>query len=298
MSTEPDYEESIVVNVGDWVERAKTDPVAYLERQATELFLATLATIEPYRTSTFLKGGILMGVVYESHRQTGDIDLTTTLEPKQGVAEEFTQALNDAFPHVSAEIGYLDLMCRVQSHKYFPRGEAFPKNDGPAIKLGIGYAKRGSNQEKLFHLGRSPDKLEVDISFREPICAVRIIKMAPDEYLFRAYSLSDLIAEKIRALLQQESRNRYRRQDFYDLSILINQSTFNDPERKQVYETLLKKCHARDIEPTRSSLTQPEVRRRAERDWNTMRLEIGDLPMFDMCFAVVVTFYESLPWPD
>lgn len=297
MSDEPVDEGSITVNIAEWVERAKADPVAYLERQATEVFLSTLAITKPYSCHVFLKGGILMGVVYGSPRQTGDIDLTTIIDPQPGIAEKLAEALDLNFPRAAAELGYPDLMCRVQSKKYFPKGEAFPKNDGPSVKLGIGYAIRGSRQETLFRRGRSPHKLDIDISFKEPVGAIQVVNSGSTASGFRAYSLLDLIAEKLRALLQQEKRNRYRRQDIYDLHTLIRHFDLDDDEKERLRQLLLRKCEARGITPEQGSLSEPEVFRRAREDWDSMKLEIGELPDFDECFADVDAFYRSLPWP-
>lgn len=296
MSDDGAEAETIKVDIGEWVEKAKADPEAYLERQATEIFLATLGMTEPYSHQIFLKGGILMGVVYESPRQTGDVDFTTIIEPTEGIAEEIAAALNENFPRASAELGYPELMCRVQSLRYFPKGEAFPKNDGPAVKLGIGYATRGSRQEKHFQDGRAPHKLEVDISFREPVGAIQIVQFAGSEGAVQAYSLFDLMAEKLRALLQQDVRNRFRRQDIYDLDALLNRFSLDEQEKQNLHVIFLEKCEARNITPTPDSLTDPEIVRRAKEEWDTLRLEIGELPDFDDCFACVDAFYRSLPW--
>ena len=42
-------------------------------------------------------------------------------------------------------------------------------------------------------------------------------------------------------------------------------------------------------------MDDPEVRRRAEVDWNTLALELGDLPPFDERFAMMRELYVSLP---
>ena len=286
----------LVVNIAEWVERAKSDPVAYLERQATEVFLAALAMTKPWCHQVFLKGGILMGVVYGSPRQTGDIDFTTIADPQPGIAEDLAAALDANFPRAAAELGYPTLLCRAQSFKYFPKGEEFPKNDGPAVKMGIGYALRGSPQEKHLKAGRAPKKLTIDISFKEPVSAIQIIHDAISQKAFRAYSLHDLMAEKIRALLQQEKRNRYRRQDIYDLDILLAKFPFDEEEKVCLLAVLRDKCQARGIEPARDSLAQPEIVQRAKEDWHTLEVEIGDIPKFDECFERVNAFYVSLPW--
>lgn len=297
MSEAPAEDDKVtVVNIAEWVARAETDPVAYLERKATEVFLATLAMTKPYCHQVFLKGGILMGVVYGSPRQTGDIDFTTIIDPKPGIAEELSAAMDKNFPRAAAELGYPDLLCQVQSCRYFPKGEAFPKNEGPAIKLGVGYALRDSPQEKHFRQKRSPYKLEVDISFKEPVGAIQVVRDVFSEEGFRAYSLMDLMAEKFRALLQQEKRNRYRRQDIYDLDVLIGHFPFDDDEKAALLTLLLEKSQARDLSPGKDDLSEPEIIRRAKEEWNTLGLEIEELPDFNECFERVNTFYLGLPW--
>lgn len=294
----PDSQEEarITVNIAEWVDRAKADPIAYIERQATEIFLAALAMSEPYAHEVFLKGGILMGVVYGSPRQTGDIDFTTIIDPEPGIAERLAEALNANFPRAAAELGYPDLLCNVQSWRYFPKGEDFPKNDGPAVKLGVGYARRGSKQERHWKLEKAPNKLEVDISFKEPVGAIQIVRLDETSFCVRAYSLLDLVAEKLRALLQQEGRNRFRRQDIYDLDALLQRFSLDDEEKRRLLDLLRTKCTARGVTASAEALSQPEIVRRAKSQWHTLALEIGEVPDFDACFARVDAFYRSLPW--
>ena len=289
-------ENVVVVNIGEWIDKAKADPHAYLERQATEVFLTALGMLETYSHKVFLKGGILMGIVYQSPRQTGDIDFTTIMAPEPGIAEDLAEALRGVFPRVAAELGYPGLMCNVQSFKYFPKGEDFPKNDGPAIKIKVGYARRGSPQEIGFLRGNAVDVLEIDMSFREPVGAIQLVKFGDTGGAVRAYSLYDLIAEKFRALLQQEARNRYRRQDIYDIDILHSRFSINNDEKLRLHALLMEKCKARRITPDSNALSQPEIIRRAKEEWNSLGLEIGDLPDFDACFSRVDAFYRSLPW--
>ncbi len=285
-----------VVSIADWVEKAKADPSTYLERQATEVFLSTLGSISPYKHQMFLKGGILMGVAYQSPRSTGDIDLTTIADPKEGIAEDIKNSFDAASPAMCADLGYPDLMCRVQSFKYYPKGERFPKNDGPAITIKVGYAMRGSPQEKHFLQGRSPNTLEVDISFKEPIGAIQILKFSDTNKTVKAYSLISLMAEKFRALLQQEIRNRHRRQDIYDLHSLCQKFDLDEDERQRLLEILLEKCAARGIGADINSLEQPEIIERSKADWHTLEVEVGYVPEFDICFQAANRLYKSLPW--
>jgi hypothetical protein len=296
MSDEVEIGAEITVDISEWIEKAKADPQAYVERQVTEIFLAALAMTKPYANEIFLKGGILMGVVYRSPRQTGDVDFTAVSNPSTDMAEALKAALNKAFPRAAAKLGYPDMMCNAQSSRYEPSAKLFAKATGPALSLRVGYARRGSPQERLFLRGNASNVLEVDISFREPVNAIQIVRLGHEGVTVRAYSLLDLIAEKLRALLQQPTRNRNRRQDIYDIASLLKQFTLDSDEKASLLTLLQEKCRARDIEPDREALGQPGVRNRAHKDWHTLGLEVDDLPDFDQCFEVVNGFYQSLPW--
>ncbi len=288
--------EEITVDIAEWVERAKSDPAAYAERQATEIFLNTLGATEPYCGKFFLKGGILMGVVYESPRHTADIDFSTDLEPTPEMIDHLKESLDSAFPRVAAKLGYLDTICKVQTIKPRPRLDNFSTAQAPSFEVSVAYARRGTNQEKLLGQGKCATVINADISFREPVGGIQIVRLGDDGPTISAYSLSDVIAEKFRALLQQEIRNRFRRQDIYDLDILIRKFPLDSAEKAKIHELLLKKCQARDISPNQTSLEQEEIIRRAKSEWETQKLEIGDIPDFDECFHFVNDFYKSLPW--
>lgn len=47
--------ESCTVDIDQWIEKAKADPEAYLERQVTEIFLAALGMTTPFAHEIFLK---------------------------------------------------------------------------------------------------------------------------------------------------------------------------------------------------------------------------------------------------
>ena len=91
-------------------------------------------------------------------------------------------------------------------------------------------------------------------------------------------------------------RRRNRRQDIYDLDRLIAEQEIDENLREQILEVFVAKCRSRDIEPDRASLDDPEVRRRSAAEWETMKLELGEMPSFEDCFARVSEFYRNLPW--
>ena len=235
-----------------------------------------------------------MGIAYDSPRQTTDIDLTTALAPEDTVGDRVRDLLDQMLPRAAAALGYADLIVRTQSVKLWPTAGLHDANF-PALKLKVASAKRGSRQEAALQNGHASVVVGADISFNEPLLQIQVLELTGGREL-HAYALTDLVAEKYRALLQQVPRNRYRRQDVYDLDHLIQHIEIDDALRARVLEALVKKCEARQLRPTRASLDDREVMERAARDWRSMELELGSVPDFEGCFARVVAFYRNLPW--
>lgn len=88
-----------------------------------------------------------------------------------------------------------------------------------------------------------------------------------------------------------------RRLDVYDIAFLLREhGELDHGARSEVHRTLLEKCRTRNITPTRASIADPEVVERARRDWNTIKLEVAELPTFEECYTIVRSFYEGLSW--
>ena len=280
------------VDVAEWVERVRADPVAHRQRQATELILNAVAmsTLHP---KLYLKGGVLMGLAYDSPRQTTDIDLTATFDIVESTPEEVREALDQAIARARVQLGYDLLLAQVQKVARHPRNK--PDAQFPALQITVGYAERGSSQEKRLSKGQAASTIAIDISFNEETHGLQILELTGGQSL-RAYSLIDLVAEKCRAMLQQVTRNRARRQDVYDLHRLVTTGALEGIDRGALLAALLAKCRSRGIEPVRDSLDDPEVRERAAREWDTMGLELGEVPPFAECYAAARAFYRELPW--
>lgn len=284
----------VEIDVAGWVERAKADPVAYRQRQTVEVTLNAIAMTTALNDKLFLKGGILMGLAYESPRQTADVDLTTLFEAGPEIDAKIAGLMNAALPRAAAHLGYVDLIVKVHSVKRMPK-RIFEDAEFPALKLKVAFAERGTKQEKALEEGLAPGVIDVDISFNETLRQIQILELTGGQEL-QAYSLVDLMAEKYRAMLQQIERNRNRRQDIYDLNRLIESKDFDDGFRSQLLDAFIEKCRSRHIEPTAQSLDDPEVKARSGKEWATMELEVGEIPEFEGCFARVSDFYRNLPW--
>lgn len=292
----PEVEPEIVdANIREWVESARANPVLYRDRQVTEIVLAAIGITPTLQTTLVMKGGAVMALAFKSNRVTGDVDFSASAEPADFdrlVADE----LNAAMPKVAVQLGYVDLVCRVQTVKKMPRPRDFEDADFPALLVRIASAERGGSEQRRLEEGKASRVLDIEISFRDQVYAFQELTLNDAGVSVRAFTFHELIAEKLRALLQQPIRNRNRRQDVYDIAYLIEGRELYDEDRRIIHETLVEKCRTRDIEPTAESILDDEVRRRAQVDWNTLALEIGELPSFEERYPLVLDLYASLPW--
>ena len=293
-SDEVEYD-IVDVDVRAWVEAARSNPAQYRDRQVTEIVLAAIGLAPSLNTNLVLKGGAVMALAFKSNRVTADVDFTSMAEPA-GFADQIAKELNAVLPRTAVRLGYLDLLCRVQTVKKMPRPLNFEEFDFPALLIRIGSAERGTGEEKRLEAGRATRVLDIEISFRDQVYAFQELNLTGPGVAVRAFTLHEIIAEKLRALLQQPIRKRNRRQDVYDIAYLVETNELSDEDRRNILETLIEKCRTRGIEATPDSMDDPEVRRRAEVDWSTLALELDDLLPFDERFDMMRELYLSLPW--
>ena len=293
---EPEGPAEIVdVDIRAWVEAARPNPIQYRNRQVTELVLATIGLTPSLSTTLVLKGGALMALAFKSERVTGDVDFSASAGPAD-FDKLLVKEFNSQFPKIAIQLGYLDLICRVQRVEKRPRPQNFENMDFPALLVRIGSAIRGTSEQARLEAGQAARVVDVEISFRDQVYQFQELNLTDAGAAVRAFTIHEIIAEKIRALLQQVGRNRYRRQDVYDIAYLLDIHPMEDADLAQVHTTLLKKCATHRIIPTEQSLAYSEVRRRAEADWNTLKLELAELPPFDERYASLEAFYARLPW--
>jgi predicted nucleotidyltransferase component of viral defense system len=278
-----------------WVHQVSNDPVRHRERQLTHILLFSIGRTMVLRESLLLKGGTLLSAAYQSVRQTGDIDFTVML-PVQPYADKLREVLDKALILAAEDLGYVELRLKVQSIRMRPRITNFETAAHPALEVTIGSALRGTAEERQLNDGTASQVLRIDMSFNEPAINVETLTIGDDGSTILAYGVEDIIAEKLRALLQQPIRKRTRRQDVYDIHWLVTQLKLSDQQCSDILESLRTKAASHDLPVDRTSFDNPEVKSRAQTDWNTMRQEVGDLPDFEPTFAVVKAFYHSLPW--
>lgn len=283
---------SLVSDLPAWVLAAPMNQRNF--RRAIHILLHAVATTPFLSRRLCMKGGILMALRYRSERFTTDVDFSTTEPYSRAAEDEFREALERALIAAPQALGY-DMICKIQKFDPQPgRDKTFV-----TLQLKIGYATIGTRSYTRLLAGQCPDVVGLDYSYSESVPELEMIQIIEDGVL-RVYGLSTLVGEKLRALLQQPIRQRTRRQDIYDLKLLLETqpSLQEHATQARVLATLLAKCEERQFQAMATSFENHEVRRLAQTDYATLATELpdGNLPPFDECFEAVAKYYRNLPW--
>lgn len=281
------------VKIENWIQSSGSSYVD--SRRAIHIILKAIADSADLSTTMVMKGGTLLGIRYGSKRFTTDVDFSTGQKLKDIDIEQFKNNFNDLLDAASAELGY-GIKCKFQSYKAMPNIEG----TFPTLKIKIGYAAtmQAAHLQKL-ESGQAPKVISIDYSFNEQTYNTELLKIDAG-HGFTAYAITDLIAEKIRSVLQQKIRERNREQDIYDLNFLLQSiPDINDEEKYKILDSLIKKSKGKGLDELLSvnGIRDPEIKRRSSERYPDLKDTVdGDLPDFELSFERVATFFESLPW--
>ncbi len=280
------------IDIEAWVDAAPADQSGF--REAVHIILDSIGHSQNLQARMVMKGGLLLAIRYDSTRFTRDLDFSTseryTAETAEALLAEFEAGLvaaEDRLPYGTA--------CRLQSRKVQPKGESRTHHN---LALTIGFADK-SNAGAMARLKakNSPRVVEIDYSFNEAVFEVELLELEGGATI-HSYSLHNVLAEKMRSLLQQPIRKRKRRQDVYDIWLLLTSAdTFSADEKAQIHQMLVDSCRSKGIEPTSVSMDDEVVVELAREGYAGLRDDVdGELPDFDEAMAQVRALYRSLPW--
>lgn len=280
-----------------WVDEAGDNPDQQAIRRVIRIIVNAVSCFDELRDLMTIKGGVLLAAAFKTGRHTRDVDFSTRVLAREVDIEEVCQRLDSALELSAAKLEET-LACRVQSNKLKPpdEGATFP-----TLRIRVGYAERGSKAQSRLERGSSPHTVIVDLSFNEALTDPVTIRINEDRRI-NAYSLVAQIAEKYRALIQQQARyrSRVRRQDAYDIYCILNMGYLRKPEdRTALLAAIRESCDSRNVEVDASSMMHDEIRRRARQEFDQLLYELDrDLPDFDEMFDRVSDFYTNLPWDE
>jgi predicted nucleotidyltransferase component of viral defense system len=264
-------------------------------RYAQYLVLTSISIIRALRDALVFKGGNALDFVWNSNRSTLDLDFSIDHDaPGEELTGERLRALlvrgvaTIARRHgVALEVHGLDPNPKKPGHTFV------------TYQGTIGYAlpDQQTLQQRLARGMRSTQIVKIEISLNEPICQATTIALNAGEPPLRISTPEDIVAEKLRALLQQSIRNRERPQDVLDISAYLQ--THPELDRATIAEYLTIKAAARNVPISKAAFHHPEIAARASRDYEQLRTTARDtfIP-FDDAFATILGFIDSLPIPD
>lgn len=286
-------------NIEEWIDRSESDDQRRF-RQSIHLILLAISRDRFLSQNLIIKGGIVLSLAYGSERYTTDLDLSSLDDMTVLNKEDLELKLGRQITAVVATSNY-DLELLVHSIKYKPKDPTAVKF--PAYKAKIGYADT-TNENALIRLRnkQSSDVIELDISFNESVSVSDTENFKLTERLnVLCYSLEQLVAEKYRSILQQVVRTRSRRQDVFDIHYLLNQDEnhlYSKETKKTVLDKLIKCSERKGIEAylNKSAMRDEKIKNLSLKDFHTLSLEIDIEKSPEDMYAIVQSYFESLPW--
>lgn len=247
----------------------------------------------PARNHLVFKGGNALRFVYHNRRSTVDLDFTA-MDGFPDQEQPIRKLLDHAMRLGSERFG---VKAKVQRVKRNPPGS---DKHYPTYEVTIGYQFPGDRHFSDFWDSTKPlpTVVDLEISINDVVCAELAVQLDPGrESTIRVCTLEDILAEKLRSLLQQRIRNRRRKQDVYDIATMLRAySTVVNPARISDY--LLRKTLARSIDPRKSQFDE-EIRSRAAFEYESLfDDQIPDFIPFDEAWAMVLSLVQKLTIPE
>ncbi|WP_431113377.1 nucleotidyl transferase AbiEii/AbiGii toxin family protein [Variovorax paradoxus] len=280
------------VDIEAWVTGAPVGQRGF--REAVHTILDSIGHSQHLQAKMVMKGGLLLAIRYDSSRYTRDLDFSTSDKYTTESAEAVLSDIRDGLLAAEERLPY-GTACRLQSYKVEPKGENRTHHN---LALKIGFASK-SNAAAMARLnaGNSAHVVEIDYSFNEAVFDVEVLEL-DGGVTIRSYTLLNVLAEKMRSLLQQPIRRRNRRQDVYDIWLLLESGEAISPaELTKIHSILSASCASKGIIPDAKAMEAAEVVNMARKGYEDLRSDVeGELPAFEDAMGRVLGLYRSLPW--
>jgi uncharacterized protein len=227
----------------------------------------------------FKGGTCLRHCYYEGYRFSEDIDFSC--RPDSGDLESSLRLLDAVVALVLRESGIR-----------LSVGKPLTAQGDFQIEIPVEYTRGGTRRQGL-------PQVKVHLTFDEPILDEPIDRSVTPAYsdlsTFRitTYSKREIIAEKLRSLLQQQKKWP-RPRDLYDLWYILckSEERFLWKELRPLFD---EKCRVRGVLPDIESLTSDTLREWNENAWlNRLGPMLKDVPDFDRVWKVWVKTFHDL----
>jgi predicted nucleotidyltransferase component of viral defense system len=282
------------IDLTAWVDE-ELRPERKAFRQAVQLVLRAIAQSPSLSAIMIMKGGLLLAVRYHSSRFTRDIDFSTSKRLQEVDIPALVAMIAEALAPVSADNEHA-IALRLQSYEIKPPHR--PGVNFPTLQMRIGYASRLEPKLlKRLEATGSTQVVQVDYSFNEWASGREQQEVDGGHLLM--YTFHDLVAEKLRSVLQQPIRGqgRPRYQDIYDIFLLLG-TPVDDGDKAIILGKFFEASKDRQVPLHKEALRDEQVIKLSREEYVTVLPDmiLGPPPDFDVAYTTVREFFESLPW--
>lgn len=255
------------------------------------VLLESIAAAPKLATQLSFKGGNALRFVYGNRRSTLDLDFSAEGSfPDNG--DEIRNLIDHALATGCVRFG---IKARCQSIRRNPPGA---NKTTPNYTIKVSYQFPGDPHFADLQKANVSTVVDVEISINDLVCEAKPYALAPQSVTrIRVCALEDIIAEKLRALLQQPIRKRNRQQDVYDIAHMLRVRS-SELDRANIAKYLTAKARARGI-TARKSAFDDVVRQYAQVDYETLfsAVEPNFVP-FDEAWNSVIALVSELDLPE
>lgn len=227
----------------------------------------------------FKGGTCLRHCYYPGYRFSEDLDFTCN--PDLGGLEAAQEILNNTASRVQESSG---IRIRTKEPRTIP-GDF-------QVEIPMEYSRGGMRSRGL-------PTVKIHLTFDEPLFTKAVTTVVTPrysdlgEFTITSYSKTEIVAEKMRALLQQQQKWP-RPRDLYDLWFILCLSK-EKFEAGQLEELFTKKCQVRKIEPHLSGLSSENLKEWNKDAWeNQMKPLIKSVPDFEQVWRAWIDNCQKL----
>jgi predicted nucleotidyltransferase component of viral defense system len=284
-----------IAELAAWRKQHGTTAEEARRRFVQFVILASISSSATFVSRVAFKGGNALRFVYGNMRSTLDLDFSA--EGSFPDSESDIKRLMDSA--LRTEQRRYQVKARCQSIHRNPPGR---DKTMPTYRLKVSYQLPGDryfqNIDERLSAGKTlSEVVEVEISLNDVLCETGDEQLGPASSTLRVCTLDDILAEKLRALLQQIPRNRSRPQDVFDIAAMVRKHSAVINLAK-VSSFLLQKSVARAIVATKSAFDE-KVREKASATYDAqIRDFTTEFIPFDDAWAELLAFVWRLSIPD
>jgi predicted nucleotidyltransferase component of viral defense system len=279
-----------IAELAAWRKASNTTTEEARRRFIQFVVLASIASSRELASRLALKGGNALHFVHGNRRSTLDLDFTA----------------HGGFPDDAVEIAALLDVALSRAERQFQvkarcssvrRNPKNPERTFPTYQVNVRYQLVGDRQYQNFEEKRALPIVELEISLNDVLCETFQTRLDPTTDPIWVCSLEDILAEKLRALLQQLTRNRSRPQDVHDIASRMRECGGRINFAK-ISRFLLEKSQPRGIFP-RKTLYDEKVKQRAIVNYDQeIRPNAAVFIPFDEAWNEVLSLVNRLSIPD